>query len=144
MTTGRKLCLLGVLIAGLTAWFAWQGAAGSWQYYLTADECLARGPSLAGTRVRVSGKVASESLRVAPDRREAAFALQGSEGRLAITCLGPLPDNLAENIEVVVEGRLDAAGLLRAEKVLTRCASKYDPKAAPADARASPPEEAAP
>ena len=36
-----------------------------------------------------------------------------------------MPDNLAEGIAVLVEGRIDEAGLLRGEKVLTRCASKY-------------------
>jgi cytochrome c-type biogenesis protein CcmE len=36
-----------------------------------------------------------------------------------------LPDNLANGIAVLVEGRLDDAGLLHGEKVLTRCTSKY-------------------
>ena len=38
---------------------------------------------------------------------------------------GPLPDNLAEEMEVVVEGSLEPSGCLRGDRVLTRCASKY-------------------
>jgi cytochrome c-type biogenesis protein CcmE len=36
-----------------------------------------------------------------------------------------LPDNLAEKMAMVVEGRLDDSGTLHGDKVLTRCASKY-------------------
>ncbi len=143
MTTGRKLWLLGTLLVVVTSWFAWQGAAGSWQYYLTPDECLARGPSLAGTRVRVAGKVVPGSLRLAPDRREAAFALEGSHQPLAIQYRGPLPDLLADHADVVVEGRLEAAGLLRADKLLTRCASKYEPQTARDGPPGGPAKEAA-
>ena len=130
MTGGKKLALLGLLIVGVTGWFVWQGAAGSWQYYLTADECLDGGTSLQESRLRVSGKVAAGSLQAAPDRTSATFSLQGTDRLLPVACSGPLPDNLAENIEVVVEGRLDDSGLLRGDKVLTRCASKYQRKGA--------------
>jgi cytochrome c-type biogenesis protein CcmE len=44
---------------------------------------------------------------------------------LKVICSGPLPDNLAEDMDVVVEGRLEEPDLLRGDKVLTRCASKY-------------------
>ena len=60
------------------------------------------------------------------DRGQAAFTLEASPEPLRVNCAGPLPDNLAEGIDVVVEGRLDAKGLLRGDKVLTRCASKYE------------------
>ena len=46
MTTGRKLVIGGVIVAGLTAYMAYRGASASWQYYLTADECLAESASL--------------------------------------------------------------------------------------------------
>jgi cytochrome c-type biogenesis protein CcmE len=36
-----------------------------------------------------------------------------------------LPDNLKEDIDVVVEGRLNESGALQGDRVLTRCASKY-------------------
>jgi cytochrome c-type biogenesis protein CcmE len=113
------------LIAGATGYMAYVGAASSWQYYVTVDECLAGAGRMAGDRVRVSGKISPSSLRIADDRQEAHFALAGKAGKLAVSCRGPLPDNLAEGVEVVVEGRLDDGGVLRGEKVLTRCAGKY-------------------
>ena len=126
MTTGRKLVIGGVVVAGLTAYMAYRGASASWQYYLTADECLAESGSVVGHRLRVSGRVAPGTLVVAKDRTQASFALEGDGASLRVVCAGPLPDNLAERIAVLVEGRLDDAGVLQGEKVLTRCASKYE------------------
>jgi cytochrome c-type biogenesis protein CcmE len=128
MATGRKLAIGGVIAGGLTVYMAYVGASTSWQYYLTVDECLADASELLGERVRLSGRIAPGSLRIAADRRKASFALEGTEGSLSVDCPGPLPDNLAEEMEVVVEGRLESPRLFRAEKVLTRCASKYESK----------------
>jgi cytochrome c-type biogenesis protein CcmE len=46
--------------------------------------------------------------------------------KLHATCRCALPDNLAENIDVVVEGMLQADEI-HGDKVITRCASKYQP-----------------
>jgi cytochrome c-type biogenesis protein CcmE len=93
---------------------------------LTVDECLANVPQFNGRRLRISGQVARGSLHVSESRSSATFMLEGTAGRLRTSCRGPLPDNLAENIAVVVEGTLEEDGSLRADKVLTRCASKYE------------------
>jgi cytochrome c-type biogenesis protein CcmE len=92
------------------------------------DECLARARQLEGHRVRVSGGVAAGLLQVADDRSQAEFRLQGATGLLNVVCTGPLPDNLAEHLDVVVEGRLESGAQLRGDKLLTRCASKYEPE----------------
>jgi len=130
MTTGGKLVLGGIVIAGVTVTMAYLGATTSWQYYLTAEECLAGGPSLVGARIRVSGKIAPGTLEIGADRRQAAFSLAAPEASLPVICAGPLPDNLADEIDVVVEGRLERPDLLRGHKVLTRCSSKYQSQAA--------------
>jgi cytochrome c-type biogenesis protein CcmE len=135
VSPGWKLAIGGLLIAGLTTYMGYLGASASWQYYLTVDECAAGDSSLAGQRVRVSGRVAPGTLRIAADRRQADFSLQGASAKLTVICSGTLPANLVEDIEVVVEGRLDDSGTLRGNKLLTRCASKYAAKAPPAPSR---------
>jgi len=135
MSTGRKLVIGGIVVAGVTAYMAYLGAASSWQYYLTVDECLADTTVQPGDRIRVNGKVAPGSLQIAAGRGQADFALQGTEAELSVTCSGPLPDNLAEGIDVVVEGRLEDSGRLRGDKVLTRCASKYESRGQPATSK---------
>ncbi len=132
MTAGRKLAVGGAVIASVTAYMAYLGAAADWRYSMTTDECLADAKALAGAQIRVSGRIAPGSLSIAPDRTRAKFSLAGRGGRLAVVCLGPLPDNLAEEVEVVVEGRLDDSGILRGEKALTRCAGKYESQKQPA------------
>jgi cytochrome c-type biogenesis protein CcmE len=126
MNTGTKLILGAVLIVGTTVYMAYLGARAGWQYYLTAEECLVEGESLVGSRLRLSGTIAQGTLQIAPDRSRAEFALAAPEGRIRVVCDGPLPDNLAEQAAVVVEGRLEEAHFLRGTKVLTRCASKYE------------------
>lgn len=126
-TAGRKLVLLGLVLVGVTAWFAWQGASASWQYYLTVDEFVAQGDALRNVRVRLGGKVAEGTLAIGPDRRRAGFDLAGAGQRLPVQYTGILPDNLAEGRDVVVEGRWQGDGPLQADRLLTRCASKYEP-----------------
>jgi cytochrome c-type biogenesis protein CcmE len=125
MTTGRKLALASVLVACAIIYLSYLGAAESWQYYLNVDECLTNASMQSGSRLRVNGTVADGSLQIAPDRRQASFTLKGTKGSLAVTCTGTIPDNLAENMDVVVEGRLADQAKFNADKVLTRCASKY-------------------
>jgi len=133
MSPSVKLALGAGIVVGVTTYMAYVGASASWQYYVTADECAARAVQLADRRVRVSGGVAAGSLQVASDRSRASFDLQGATKRLRVVCTGPLPDNLAEKIDVVVEGRMEAGGLLRGDKLLTRCASKYESRASDAE-----------
>ncbi len=61
------------------------------------------------------------------DRRQAKFDLVGEMHKLHVSCRCALPDNLAENIDVVVEGTLHNKDIL-GQKVITRCASKYKQK----------------
>jgi cytochrome c-type biogenesis protein CcmE len=105
----------------------YRGAATSWQYYLLVDECVRDAESLQGQRLRVSGRVAAGSLAMADDRSKASFILSGPGHTLRVTCAGPLPDNLAEGMDVVVEGRLQSTDCLHGDKIVTRCASKYVP-----------------
>lgn len=128
MSPSIKLALAASIVVAVTSYMAYVGASASWQYYVTADECLARATQLEGHRVRVSGGVAVGSLQVAGDRSQARFRLQGAAGSLNVVCTGPLPDNLTENIDVVVEGQLELEAQLRGDRILTRCASKYEPR----------------
>jgi len=130
VSTGIKLTIGGAIIACITTYMAYLGGRSSWQYYLTVDECTADAAGLLNRSLRVSGRIAEESLHIDSDRTSADFVLKGAEGELHVTCGGPLPDNLAERIEVVVEGRLESARELCGHKVITRCASKYESKCA--------------
>jgi cytochrome c-type biogenesis protein CcmE len=129
MRSGLKLMLGAISVTIAIGYLAYVGAVGSWQYYLSVDETVADAPSLIGNRVRVSGRVGAGSLRIGANRREATFKLTGAMHSLPATCRCAMPDNLAEEIDVVVEGVLHADGI-HAHKVITRCASKYQEEVA--------------
>ena len=120
-----KLAVGAAVMLLATAYLAYLGAATSWRYYVLVDECMQADDALLGRRLRVSGRVAANTLVVQHDRSRAAFTLRGTQSELRVSCPGPLPDNRAEEMDVVVEGTMQRKGFLVGEKVLTRCASKY-------------------
>ena len=126
----RGVLLVAALIIGFGLYLVYLGATTTWQYYLLVDECCVGGEQWVGKRLRVSGKIAEGTLHISNDRREASFVMAGTEHRLAVRCDGPLPDNLVEGREVVVEGHLQSPELFDGQRVTTRCASKYAPKQA--------------
>jgi cytochrome c-type biogenesis protein CcmE len=125
MSPHTKLAVGAAIMACATAYLAYLGASTSWRYYVLVDECVQDRDKFMGQRLRVSGRVESASLNVRSGRTLATFVLCGKTSSVQVSCKGPLPDNLAEDMDVVVEGTLEKDGLLRGEKVLTRCASKY-------------------
>lgn len=127
MTFGVRLMIGAVLVAGAIGYLAYSGAASSWKYYLSVDEAVGESTNLIGKQIRVSGRVSPGSLAIVDNRREATFEMRGERQALLAKCRCLLPDNLAENIDVVVEGTLQANGI-DGHKVITRCASKYQPK----------------
>jgi cytochrome c-type biogenesis protein CcmE len=138
MSIGIKLTAGALLMGAAIGYLAYLGAASSWQYYLSVDEAVTDSTHIEGKRIRVSGRVKSGSLTIIDDRRQATFELVGELHLLHVACRCPLPDNLAEGIDVVVEGTLQADGI-QGDKVITRCASKYQPADRMAARHKSPP-----
>src|SRR5438093_876374 len=64
MTTGTRLAIGGAVVASVTGYMAYLGAASSWQYYVTVDECAAGASSLVGHPLRVSGRVVPSTLQI--------------------------------------------------------------------------------
>lgn len=125
MRSSAKHAIGALVVLTAIGYLAFVGAASSWQYYLSVDETATDVAKLEGRRIRVSGRVAPHSLWISEDRRDAEFKLAGAEHTLHVSCSCAMPDNLAENIDVVVEGKLHA-GRMDGYKVITRCASKYE------------------
>ncbi len=123
-----KLAVCGALIAAALGYAVYLGASSSWQYYLQVDECVGQADQFRGKRLRLSGQVAAGTLKATPEQREARFVLNGKEQQLAVRYRGSVPDNLAEEREVVVEGMLTGDLQFECDTLITRCASKYAPK----------------
>lgn len=126
MASGTRLAIGGMVIACATTYLGYSGASSSWQYYLTVDECLSEALALPGARLRVSGTIVRDSLSIDSQRTRATFSLRGSAKDLPVKLSGSIPDNLTAEMDVVVAGRIVDSEWLQAERVLTRCASKYE------------------
>lgn len=125
MAITLKLGIAAGVVIAATVYMAYLGSRSSWQYYLSVEEVLRDATELTGRPIRVSGSVVANSISFSPGNSAATFQIGKENAALAVRCGGPLPDNLEDGAEVVVEGFLDESGILAGDKVLTRCASKY-------------------
>jgi cytochrome c-type biogenesis protein CcmE len=130
ISMSKKLTVAGLVVTAVTGYMAWLGASSSWQYYMTVKECVDHAQDMAGQRVRLSGTIAPDSLIISPDRREARFSLTETGSSIPVVCKCTLPDNLVPGkaMDVVVEGRLQGGCTFQGDKLITRCASKYEQK----------------
>src|SRR5215510_3026554 len=106
MSRTTTIALGTAVIVSVIGYMAYLGASSSWRYYVLVDECAADTAHLAGHRLRVSGRVAMGTLHISDDRRTASFQLRGNQSEVDVRCRGLLPDNLSEDMDVVVEGVL--------------------------------------
>ncbi len=96
-------------------------------YYSTVKELKARGAEAYGRGFRVSGKVVPGTVERATDRVYATFVISEEGETLRIEYEGILPDTFKEDVEVLIEGTMQADGTFKASNVFTKCASKYEP-----------------
>jgi cytochrome c-type biogenesis protein CcmE len=79
-----------------------------------------------GRRIRIGGLVAMGS--VARDGKRLDFRVTDGESTVPVTYTGVVPDLFREGQGVVVEGKLDRAGLVEADSVLAKHDEKYMPR----------------
>ena len=127
----------GVVIAAAIGWLMFTAIRETSSYYMTIDEFLPQREALAGTGVRVAGRVKPGSIDYDPRTLRLEFSMgdfeEGAPGpAVPVAFTGIKPDMFAEGRDVIVEGRYHE-GRLEADKVLTSCPSKYEAKHEPPD-----------
>ena len=127
MTVGKVLVGF-VVIGGGIGYFMFQAMQSSWAYYYSVDDFAAADAAAQEHSFRLAGRVKPGSVNRDLSTMTLQFTLAGAEAELPIQYTGATPDNFTEDREVVVEGHLSAAGVFQADKLLTRCESKYQTK----------------
>jgi cytochrome c-type biogenesis protein CcmE len=125
----KKLLVGGILLAGALGYLGFASAKSGWVYYVDVGQFWSD-PKYQSQRVKVSGRVLAEGLVSNPAGLNASFTLDGHGKQLAVHYRGVIPDLFAADRDVVVEGRMDAAGVFQADQLLTKCASKYEAQSA--------------
>ena len=116
--------MIAIALVAAVSYLAFAGLSDGWVYHVEVDQ-FATDLSMHSQRVRLVGKVAEDGLEASPAKSQAKFAILGNTNRIPVQYKGAIPDLFKAGSEVVVEGRLDAAGTFQADVLMTKCASKY-------------------
>ena len=125
--TKTKMLIGGAVLIAAVAWLGISGVRAGASYYTDVDTFMTD-PNFQSGPVRLHGKVAEKDLVIAPSNTAASFRLDGNSHSLPVSYRGVLPDLFKAGCEVVVSGRKDDKGVFQADKILTKCASKYVPE----------------
>jgi len=129
---GHKFLLgAAVIVASVVALIA-QGVKETGVYFLTPAELSAKTVAdptfVENVGFKVGAKVVPGSVRRDPNARTIDFKVSDGIKTYPVTYHGLVPDTFtdANDIEVVVEGRLGRDGVIQATDVLAKCGSRYE------------------
>jgi len=136
MKHGRFMVGL-VGVAAVVSYLVWTGVSETMVYYLTPTELIAKveeDPSFREMGVKVSGRVIPGSYSRPQGQLLHTFEVRDLDDEsvtFTVQYRDALPDTFTDDVEVVLEGRLDENGVFQANSLLTKCGSRYE--AAPED-----------
>lgn len=103
----------------------YRSSIGSYSYYKTVNE-VKSDKSLVGVPVRVSGTVVKGTVKKNPDGYR--FEITDKKANMIVKYDGVLPQTFAVGVIVVAEGKLKSNLELEANKIITKCPTKYKSK----------------
>jgi cytochrome c-type biogenesis protein CcmE len=128
-----KFIVAGGVIALAVAYLVIMGLQGNTQYFLTVSELQARGTAAQNQVLRVSGTLIPGSLQRQSDGLSVQFLIADPAASVPLTVMyngGQVPDTMADttasDVQIVAEGKLNAAGTFTATDVLAKCPSRLE------------------
>ena len=131
MKAGHKFLVgAGIIVASVVLLIA-QGVKETGVYFLTPSELAAKttaDPTFYDVGLKISAKVVPGSIRRDDKNRQVDFQVSDGVQSYPVTYRGLVPDTFtdANDIEVIVEGRLGRDGVFHATEVLAKCGSRYE------------------
>jgi cytochrome c-type biogenesis protein CcmE len=132
MKAGHKFILGAGLIVASVGFLIAEGVKETGVYFLTPAELSAKSQAdptfVENVGFKVGAMVVPGSVRRDPNARRIDFQVSDGIKTYPVTYQGLVPDTFtdADDIEVVVEGRLGRDGIIRATDVLAKCGSRYE------------------
>ena len=131
MKAGHKFLLGAALIVGSVGFLIAQGVKETGVYFLTPTELAAKtaaDPTFYDVGLKMGAKVVPGSIRRDAAPAAVDFAVSDGAQTYPVTYRGLVPDTFtdANDIEVIVEGRLGRDGVFHATEVLAKCGSRYE------------------
>jgi cytochrome c-type biogenesis protein CcmE len=145
-----KFILGGVLILAAVVYLIASSTQASAEYFMTVDELAAKGQSVVGKNLRVSGAVIGDTIQYDPQTLTLSFTVAHvpgdnkeieAEGGLAavlhqavidpsrehlkVVYIGPKPDLLRDEAQAIMTGHLGTDGIFYADELLLKCPTRY-------------------
>lgn len=121
MLMGFSAIFIGIVILLIAA------TPGSSGTELTLEEFIKEPLKYEDRYVMTQGNLIEDSIKWDADKIELRFDIQDEKSNiLHVVHQGVKPDNFSEGVIVMVEGFVNADGSFTAEKVQTKCPSKYE------------------
>lgn len=99
---------------------------GTTRYY-TVSTIFQQSTSVADETVRVTGVLSAITQAAGSGNTRWQFVLSEGGKDLSVVYQGIVPDAFKTGNQLMVEGRLDPAGVFQAQTIITKCPSKYEP-----------------
>ena len=124
----RKIVVGGLIILAAVLYLGYTSFHGSTSYYYTVSEVVSQDSSIHGDSLRISGQVLPDSIERKLGGIISGFTITEGGEILVVVYDGVVPDGFRDGGEVTVEGTLDSSGVLLADNVMVKCASRYEPE----------------
>jgi cytochrome c-type biogenesis protein CcmE len=115
-----------VVLGSVILFFLSGGGKGKQVFYMTPSEFLSS-PAKTVDRVRLTGRVEKNSVKIADNKLDLNFIMGDGQQQIPIHYKGTIPEAFAEELEVVVDGRM-AGGNFEGKEIIVKCPSKYESK----------------
>ena len=128
-----KILLTVLVSASALSGLLWAALGEGTEYYKHVDEAVSSQTRLEGKRLRVHGTVVEGTLAHQAGTLDYHFAMESKAPRehatLTVDFHGIPPDLFKPGAEVIAAGVLGNDGMLRANRIETKCPSKYEAQA---------------
>lgn len=125
MSKQLRLRVGAAAVVAAILYLGWMGARNFSNYFMPVNQYRAEYARYAGRVVRVQGKLVGSSVRFDPQRGVLRFTLLSHGASLPVEYTGPVPNEKFENVDAIVEGRLDRQGVFMASKLAIQCPDHY-------------------
>jgi cytochrome c-type biogenesis protein CcmE len=129
MQAKYKFLFGAVLIGGTVGFLMTSGIKETGVYFLTPSELAAKiesDKSFHNVGVKVGAKVVHGSIERDVGSQTITFEMTDGSQTYPVVYRGLAPDTFTDDVDVVVEGRLDPDGTFRATTLLAKCGSRYE------------------
>lgn len=131
MKPGTKFLIGAVLIVASVGFLITQGVKETGVFFLTPTELAARttsDPTFYDVGLKLGAKVVPGSIKRISAVQQVDFVVSDGAQQYPVTYRGIVPDTFtdANDIEVIVEGRLGRDGVFHATEVFAKCGSRYE------------------